>query len=409
MRKQINKFLDKLQYDLMNELDKVENECCEKIQSLVSSLNDIYNAISQCNTEIENMKNYASDIQMFLGMREIQKKIILNEKRVQSMIYNKEIMKVDIEYVEDGTLPDFLTDIKPFGSIAVTSCPSDSSDLVSSKEKQAQILVSEDEQSLDNITLSFEQELDISCNEITGCCVTVRGGYLFIDYDGGNEKLQALHADGEPHYNIPLSSRYSSFDLVCIDDKTVAITTGYSCEKTCVMVIDLTNRKVKRYVDLPTQPFGICFNGNSLICCCYNMDMHVISCKDFSITKIPNTSTSEYSYVTPHAGKIFYTDPDENQVNCCLYSGVQVWEFKNDLILRNPRGITVDYKGNVFVVGMKSQNIVVISSDGKQFKEIETDQLNLYQPSSIFFDKIRKQVLVSDQDSVANLYNIAYI
>ncbi|CAC5389890.1 unnamed protein product [Mytilus coruscus] len=392
MRNQINQHLDNMQYVLMKELDKVENECCEKIQLLVSSLNDIYNAISQCNTEIENMKKYASDIQMFLGMREIQKKIIINEKCVHSMIENMEIMKVDIDYVVDGTLPDFLTNTKPFGSIAVTSSPSDGSDLVSSKEKQAQIL-----------------ELEISCNEITGCCVTVRGGYLFIDYDGGNEKIQALHADGESHYNIPLSRRYSSFDLVCIDDKTVAITTGYSSEKTCVMVIDLTNRKVKRSVDLPTQPFGICFNGNSLICCCYNMDMHVISCKDFSITKIPNTSTSEYSYITSHAGKIFFTDPDKNQVNCCLYSGVQVWEFKNEFILRNPRGITVDHKGNIFVVGMESQNIVVISSDGKQFKEIEMDQLNLSQPSSIFFDKIRKQVLVSDQDSVANLYNISYI
>lgn len=173
MRKQINQHLDKLQYDLMNKLDKVENECCEQIQSLVSSLNDIYNAISQCNIEIENMKNYASDIQMFLGMREIQKKIILNEKCVHSLIENKEIMNVDIEYVVDGTLPDFLTDIKLFGSIAVTSSPSDSSGLVSSKEKQAQLLVSEEEQSLDNITLSFEQELETSCYEITGCCVTV--------------------------------------------------------------------------------------------------------------------------------------------------------------------------------------------------------------------------------------------
>lgn len=137
--------------------------------------------------------------------------------------------------------------------------------------------------------------------------------------------------------------------------------------------------------------------------------MHVISCKDFSITKIPNTSTSEYSYISSHASKIFYTDPDKNLVNCCLYRGVKVWEFKNESVLRNPRGINVDHKGNYFVVGMESQNIVVISSDGKQLKEIEMDQLNRYQPSSIFFDKIKKQLLVSEQDSVANLYNIAYI
>lgn len=74
----------------------------------------------------------------------------------------------------------------------------------------------------------------------------------------------------------------------------------------------------------------------------------------------------------------FYTHANENRVSCCLYSGEPVWEFKNETVLKNPRGITVDNKGNVFVVGMDSGNILVISSDGKQYQQIQNRTIWTY-------------------------------
>ncbi|CAG2247767.1 unnamed protein product [Mytilus edulis] len=78
LKREINLHLDKLQDNLMKELNKVEAECCEKMKLIVSSLNDQDKEIVQCNVEIENIKTFASDIQAFLGIRDIQKNIIKN-------------------------------------------------------------------------------------------------------------------------------------------------------------------------------------------------------------------------------------------------------------------------------------------------------------------------------------------
>ncbi|CAG2247772.1 TRIM2_3 [Mytilus edulis] len=137
----------------------------------------------------------------------------------------------------------------------------------------------------------------------------------------------AVNADGEVVYTIPLKELYSAFDVASLDDLTIAVSTGYSA--------------------IENKP-GV----------------------NYSITTIPNTGSPLYLCVSTHADKIFFTNPDKHTVSCCLYSGKLVWEFKDKSVLKNPRGITIDNKGNVFVVGKDSCNVVVISPDGNQCIQI---------------------------------------
>ncbi|CAC5378004.1 unnamed protein product [Mytilus coruscus] len=334
LKSQIIQRLDKLQEGLIEDIHKVENECCVKIASIVSSFKDQYKDIIQCNTEIENIKKYASDIQAFLGMREIQKKITKNEKCIESMVVNKKIQRVDLEYTIDAKIHDFLINVKTFGSITIKNSPTTCNDLVRKKNRQAQILATEKE-NVHNIKLSFKQNLKTSCKNTRGGCVTDKGTYLFTNYVISGERLVALTAGGKFKCNIPWSNPYSSFDLVCIDDNTVAITTGESAEITGVIIFDLTKRATKHFVALPTSTFGISYDGKSLICCCDKEEIHVLSCTDFSITTIADTILPEFSYIATHADKILYTNPEENKVSCCLYSGELVWGFK--MMVRDPR------------------------------------------------------------------------
>ncbi|CAC5401300.1 unnamed protein product [Mytilus coruscus] len=173
------------------------------------------------------------------------------------------------------------------------------------------------------------------------------------------------------------------------------------------MIIDLTTRKVKRVVKLPKTPFGITFDGESLICCCSGKDIQMISCTDFSCTNIPKTLMSQYSYIAIQGDKIVCTVPDDSKVSC-LDNGKLVWEFKNESVLKKPGGITIDDKGNVFVVGMDSKNSLMISPDGKQYKQIQTKEYGLTEPSTIYFDKIRKQLLITNINSFAHLYDVSF-
>ncbi|CAC5401299.1 unnamed protein product [Mytilus coruscus] len=330
LKKKINLHLDKLQEDFMKQLDKVKAECCEKIESTVSSLSDQDKEIVQCNAEIENMQKYASDLQAFLGMRDIQNTITKNES-IHSLVQNKNVEKVVLDCSINAKIQDFITNVKKLGSIMVERCSSETIELVRKKDRQAQILVTEENLSVNNIKLNFKRKLKTSCVETRGCCVTEKCGYLFTDYKFHGEKLVAVNSNGKTEYTIKLIS-YSSFDLVCIDDNTVAVSTGHSYEKDGVLIIDLTTRKVKRFIELSDSPYGITFDGESLICCCTGNGICRISCTDFNCTNIPNTSVSPLTYIVAHDDRIFYTAPSENTVSC-LNRRKLVWEFKNESVL----------------------------------------------------------------------------
>ncbi|CAC5423578.1 unnamed protein product [Mytilus coruscus] len=249
LKSQIIQRLEKLQEGMIQDLNKVENECCVKIASIVSRVNDQDKEISQCNTEIQNIKKYASDIQAFLKMREIQRKITKNEKCIESMVVYKKTEKVDLDYTIYAQIQDFLISVKTFGLIAIKNCPPDCIKLVRKKNRQAQILATEKED-VHNIKLILKQNLKTSCENTTGGYVTDKGTYLFTYYVINEERPVALTAGGKFKCNIPLSNPYSSFELVCIDDNTVAMTTRESNEKTGVIIFDLTKRKNKHVIAL---------------------------------------------------------------------------------------------------------------------------------------------------------------
>lgn len=62
--------------------------------------------------------------------------------------------------------------------------------------------------------------------------------------------------------------------------------------------------------------------------------------------------------------------------------------------------------GNVFVVGRNTCNVVVISRDGKQCKQILTKENGPDRPIAIFFDKLR--LLVTYLNHFALDFNVSY-
>lgn len=275
-------------------------------------------------------------------------------------------------------------------------------------DREAQVVVPKEINAIHNIRIELKQKLDADCYSLRGCCITTKGEILITNYDEDNEKVIAINNAGKVEYSIPFTEPFKSFDVVCLDDSKIAVSTGYASEKPGISIVDLDSRKVVKFIDLPSYPYGITHDGTSLICCVEDKDIHVISCTDYSVTTIPNTVLPELSYVSTHADKIFFTNPNKNTVSCCLYNGTQVWDFKDENVLKFPKGISVDNNGNVFVNGCSSENVVVISPDGKQCKQILNDDDGLYNPFGNFFDKDRKQLLVTNATQFAVVYNISY-
>ena len=130
--------------------------------------------------------------------------------------------------------------------------------------------------------------------------------------------------------------------------------------------------------------------------------------RDFRISTIPNSATPSFSYVVAFEGKVIYTSQTKNTIACCLFNGTPVWQFKNEDILGTPRGIAVDENGNLYVVGQRTSNTVVISADGQYQKQILTKEDGLNKPSAVCFDEQKKQLIVANlEDGIAYLFSVS--
>ena len=203
---------------------------------------------------------------------------------------------------------------------------------------------------------------------------------------------------------VPLNS---SFDVVCIDDNTAAVTTGKSSLAPGIHIV--SRLTITKFVRLPGKPYGITYYDDSLICCVEMKNLHVLSCSDdFRISTIPNSITLSFSYVVAFAEKVIYTNRTQNTIKCCLFNGIPVWQFRNEGILEEPVGITVDGNGNLYVVGEGTSNTVVISADGQYQKQILTSEDGLDKPSAVCFDEPKTQLLVANsEDGMAYLFSVS--
>ncbi|CAG2247773.1 unnamed protein product [Mytilus edulis] len=112
-----------------------------------------------------------------------------------------------------------------------------------------------------------------------------------------NEKYQLYCVKHESQY---ATKPYGVFDVACLDDSTVAISTRFSMNASGISLVKLTKRKVIQFIDLPDSPYGMTYDGKSLICYVEDEDLHVISCTDYSITTIPYTA-SPYLFIRLNA------------------------------------------------------------------------------------------------------------
>lgn len=93
-------------------------------------------------------------------------------------------------------------------------------------------------------------------------------------------------------------------------------------------------------------------------------------------------------------------------MTCYGLKGNKQWTFEDQTVLKYPVGISVDNKGNVFVIGNKSNNVVVISHDGKQYRQVLSSKDGLSSPRSLHYDPSQHQLLVANLNQKAFIYTL---
>ncbi|CAG2200589.1 unnamed protein product [Mytilus edulis] len=109
----------------------------------------------------------------------------------------------------------------------------------------------------------------------------------------------------------------------------------------------------------------------------------MISLNDESIVSVIKSSVAKFSYVETFKDNIYYTNQFTKTVTCCDFQGNTRWVFSNASVLVGPFGISVDGDGNVYVVGNRTNNVVIISPNGQHYKELLISENGLNEPMAV--------------------------
>jgi DNA-binding beta-propeller fold protein YncE len=83
-----------------------------------------------------------------------------------------------------------------------------------------------------------------------------------------------------------------------------------------------------------------------------------------------------------------------------------LWEFKDESLLKDPHGVTVDNYDNVYVTSFRSKGVVVLEPDGSQGRQILNSDDGLKDPKGIYFDKSKNSLMVVSSSGQCFLYQM---
>ncbi|CAG2239682.1 unnamed protein product [Mytilus edulis] len=398
----INNHLDEIQNDILEKLNAVEEEENTKIVTLLLLLKEKENEISECQKSMGEMKKNAKDLKSYLLMKYFENEVSSKGEFLQSMIDTENIQERNLSYKAHAAIQSLVIDINNFGAITVETKPSN---VVIKRRnfKEEQLLVPS-LSTVHTIELNLTKTIDSTGDNTWGCCTFPDGRLAFPDYY--SKTIRVFNTDGSFSFDVKTAT--CACDIAYIsEDNTLAVSSGGS-DTPSISLIDIQNKQMKETIPVGSYCYGIAIKDNELICSAADDGIQVIDMFNNSTSDIVSEQIPSGGYVATFGHKVYHTNNETNCVTCLDLHGIDQWAFQNENVLKEPRGISVDNDGNVYVVGVESFNVVVISADGKQYKELFIVSDDLFEPYTLDYNKETNQLLVADNSNKAMLFDVGH-
>ncbi|CAG2254219.1 unnamed protein product [Mytilus edulis] len=393
-RSLINNHLDILQESLIKETEST------KTNNIISSIQENERQISESQTTLDKIKQHASDLQTFLALKHIQRDVTNNEQFLESLIKGEKIKHVSMSWKTKIALENSLTRIN-MGTIILDTRPGDVI-LTNRKNKQAQIMLpTTPVPTIDNIKLTLKQTVKTKGSDVSDCCLLPDGEMIFSCFDSG--KVTVIKTDGTLDV-ILQPEHFISHICFFKESPKLVVTIGHFNQ--CIRIIDMKTRKIEKSISVGSQIYGVAHKEGKLYYSGYNRGLCVVSLDDDSITQLVNVTLSVYSSIAIWSDNLYFINMD-NSLSCCDLQGGVKWKLELKAFLKEPRGITVDNYGRVYVSGYGSNNVVVISPDGNKHRLLLSEKDGLKKPQSLCFDRKNNKLLVANQQNDAFLYDVS--
>jgi hypothetical protein len=226
LRGKINNHLDKLQEDLLNELTEAVSIVTSHTSELMVSLDESQKELSEYKTNMVNLKQYASDLQTFLALKQIGTDVEAQDTCLHALVNSDSLEQTIITCIIDTSLKTLTTSIQGFGEVVVESKLCELI-LVIKEDKQAQTMVADlPRMSVDNIHLNLKQRVYTNGYDTRGCSLLPDGTMVFSCYEKGI--VTFLNKEGVELFQLGKDKTGSLiYDTLYIkEDNSVAVSCG---------------------------------------------------------------------------------------------------------------------------------------------------------------------------------------
>jgi hypothetical protein len=166
-----------------------------KINKLLRQLSRNAKTVDGLQSDIIAVKEYASDLQTFLGSKAIEGEVKKEEECLNTLAEDEHLQQLSLRYNINTKIKDILSTITTFGSVSIETSPP-SVAIKTMKAKQAQIMSviqHPSVKSINDIKLTLHATFDISKVKgnitITGCIVRPNGKMIFVNSHHNNTPL----------------------------------------------------------------------------------------------------------------------------------------------------------------------------------------------------------------------------
>lgn len=251
------------------------------------------------------------------------------------------------------------------------------------------------------LNLQLVREINLDSGMYYCCCILPNNDIVITDFY--NDKLKVIDKNGYIQSTINISKGSSTCDVATVDDNHVVVSTasdGMLC------LINIPQKKVIRTFKTGCSVYGISLSDRKIVFCANKQGIKELNLENGKVRDIINDKTVDWgSYIATGNNRICYTCRDTVTV---LDSQCKVlFKFNDESLLRQPYGITIDDQMNIYVLGYTSNNLIVLSRDGKTFRQLLGKADGLLRPTAIHYDTNNKQlILVARFISKIQIYNI---
>ncbi|XP_076099802.1 uncharacterized protein LOC143069182 [Mytilus galloprovincialis] len=363
MRNSIDDYLNKLEQDLLNDLESKHSQLKSNMASLMQQMEQRASQINQMQSQFSETTQYTSELQRFIVLREIEKITSQTTKYIEDLESGDHFIEKNLEVNLSSALQSFLQDVNSFGIININTTTS-TLKIKAGRKDQAQHLIPKVpgvEQIKPSLLTRLTIPKDIKSLYITACLILPDGKFIILE---NNKKQLLLFRNDGIFIRIVVTFTEYPYDGCLVMNNTVAVTLRLGKR---TVLVDVNRSKIIQSIQLSHECFGVASDCKTLVINDGGSQCTTVNLSDMSHT-ILEGMRGVYC-ISLFQGNIYGTNSSGNEVCCYKATGEPLWTFQHQDMI-SPRGLTLDKNGFVYIASVGNNSILVVSPDGKICKTI---------------------------------------